>query len=245
MGHRKTLSHKNKGQEYYDAAAKHHLAESAPESAPVAEVSTTGQTAQRALVQRARLDPGSLSRRDVMELQRFMGNQAIGQIIQRKKTVEERAAKHRGRYAASTAIEELSGKLKSKLVKHIFDAWKSDGTEPAENAAPTGLHAYKAGNLPEKVTQVGVTGSTGQVHVLTWRWGTNATPKQSTMFPIWMSEDKVKTLIALKYSQDSDVMATTVDLAAKGITASTVKKSIQQGQDIRIGKSGDTVYPTR
>jgi hypothetical protein len=54
------------------------------------------QQAPATLIQQARLNPGSLSPRDVLQLQRTIGNRAVGNVIQRVRWSETDPDKRRG-----------------------------------------------------------------------------------------------------------------------------------------------------
>lgn len=211
---------------------------------------------------RRALDPSLLRPADILALQRDVGNQAVlrmldrqaatieptdgraGEpaIVQRVKTEEERSSKQRRVANARLAISTLSGKIKDNLRDHIFDAKPIKGGNVAP-ANPQGLHAYKNGRLPGFVQVQSTTGSPGRVHEITWRHAQGTTEKKSTMFPNWMPADHVKTLIAVRYADDTSVVKEKIDLGAEGIRPEDVKKYISRGQDIKLGKSGDTVYP--
>lgn len=214
------------------------------------------QAQQSTLVQRARQDPGSLSTNDVLQLQRLVGNQAVmrqlgrsasrpAAAIQRVKGVEERGIKHRRIIKSKELIKILSPKLKDDLSKHIFEAEPFNKAKDLKN--PQGLHAYlTGGKLPNDVEEAGVEGSKGQVHKLTWKHKGEAKTKSSTMFPSWMPPDHVKTLIVLGYPDDTSmVVKEKIDLVNLDISKQDIKTYISHGQDIKLGKSGETVYPTR
>ena len=94
--------------------------------------------------------------------------------------------------------------------------------------------------------EVSTKGSKGQVHQLTWKHEKGEKPKSSTMFPDWMPPDHVKTLIALKFSDDtSKVVKEKIDFKKLAISSESIKTYISHGQDINIEKKGDTVYPTK
>jgi len=214
------------------------------------------KTRQNALVQRARQGAGPHSATDILQLQRLVGNRAVTRqlglatagastTVQRAKSAKERSIKHQRIAKAKEAIPILSAKVKDELVDHVFDA-KPFGKK-VDPKDPQGLHAYKGGgNLPSFVEEVSTKGSKGQVHQLTWKHEKGEKQKSSTMFPDWMPPDHVKTLIALKFSDDtSKVVKEKIDFKKLAINSESVKTYISHGQDINIEKKGDTVYPTK
>lgn len=164
--------------------------------------------------------------------------------LQLKKTEEERGEKHKRVAKSKEAIGLLKGSLKANLVAHVFKAKKANGGEP-DHDDPSGLHAYTGGSLPAGISGEVIAGSAGQVHRLRWNWNDSETTKESTMFPVWMPADHAKSLIALRYLNNEEVVVSPPDpsLGDRGISTEDVKTYIQHGQDINIGKSGDTVYP--
>jgi hypothetical protein len=207
---------------------------------------------QNALVQRTSLNPGSHSAKDILQLQRLVGNQAVlrqlgrrtAPAVQRAKGVEERATKHHRIAKAKENIKALSPKIKDDLADHLFDA--KPFSKPVDAKDPQGLHAYKSGGtLPSFVEEVSIKGSKGRVHTLTWKNRQGTKTKSSTMFPDWMPPDHVKTLVVLAYPQDSKVVNEKIEFAKLGISKDDIKTHISHGQDIDIGKSGETVYPLK
>ncbi|MGI8730098.1 MAG: hypothetical protein ACR2LK_08945 [Solirubrobacteraceae bacterium] len=160
---------------------------------------------------------------------------ADGQLLQRAKSGEQRSTKHRSIHKALRTIGLLGKNIKAGLDRHVFDALPV--SKALDKADPTGLHAYRGGRLPAGVTGV-VTGNPNKVHTLTWHWGGKAQTKQSTMFPTWMPEDHVRTLIALDYvgERANAVPATDID-------SSAARTYITRGARISLSKAGDTVYP--
>ncbi len=182
----------------------------------------------------------------LLALQRTVGNHAIQRLltetVQREKNNQQRAEKQRRVATSRAAIDVLKTKVKTSVKDHVFDCTPLNGGD-VNPQDPKGLHAYDDGNLPNFVNVVGTTGSTGRVHSITWRHNQGATNKASTMFPIWMPADHVLALLALGFNQDTVVVTEKLDMAKLGISASSVKQHIQRGQDIKLGKSGETIYP--
>lgn len=172
--------------------------------------------------------------------------------IQRKKTPEERAEKHRRIAKSSDAITTLDGKLDAGFRGHLFDAKPVSGGAP-DPKSPTGLHAYRGGGLPGFVQVTATQGSVGQVHGITWQdrnWKpakpTDTAPtKASTMFPSWMPESHVAALIALKYPGDTKILSEKVDLLTLGVGPEEIQTHILHGQSIKLTKKGETVYPEK
>lgn len=156
-------------------------------------------------------------------------------LLQRAKSGEQRSTKHRRIHKALRTIALLGKNIKAGLDRHVFDALPV--TKALDRADPTGLHAYRGGRLPAGVTGT-VTGNPNKVHTLTWNWAGQAQTKQSTMFPVWMPEDHVRTLIALDYVGER---ATAVP--ATDIDSSAARTYITRGARISLSKAGDTVYP--
>lgn len=160
-------------------------------------------------------------------------------MLQRVKTEEERAAEQRSKARAQKTIEALGNNLKENLNKHIFEALPAEGGQ-ADHNDPSGLHAYTNKKLPNTITKVGDTqGTASKVHSLTWRWNDSEVTKVSTMFPTWMPETHVRTLIALEYPNTRDkAVGNDVKLWPED-----TKAFIKQGHTITLNKSGNTVYP--
>ncbi|MGH2461062.1 MAG: hypothetical protein ACRDIY_19565 [Chloroflexota bacterium] len=163
--------------------------------------------------------------------------------LQRVKSPEERAKKQRRVAGALVVIGELKDNLKGGLKSHVFDATPVGGGAPDKDD-PTGLHAYKNGKLPGFVSVQATEGSTSKVHQITWKNKDGDKTKASTMFPTWMPAEHVCTLIALRFPEDTGVVAQKIDLTELAAPKEDVKTYIQHGMDITIAKSGDTVYPT-
>jgi hypothetical protein len=197
---------------------------------------------------------GPLTTAGVLQLQRTVGNAAVGRILAARagevravvpagavqaKTDEERADKQRRVARAKQTIAELGDNLKAPLSNHVFNATPVAGGA-ANPRAPSGLHAYTDGGLPDGMEEVGVEGSKGRVHELTWKWtGAGNPSKVSTMFPTWMPPQHVRTLIALEYP------ITRAAPVAGQIDKEAAKEYIGHGQAFNIAKAGDTVYPVR
>jgi hypothetical protein len=158
------------------------------------------------------------------------------QPLLQRKTDEERAVKNRRVARARATIKELGTNLKDTLDRHLFAAQPIVGA--LNKAAPCGLHAYTAGALPAGITGV-VTGNADKVHTLTWHWNTNpGATKDSTMFPRWMPETHVRTLIGLSYPGDRKTAV------ADGKLAPTDARTyITRGTRVALNRAGDTVYP--
>jgi hypothetical protein len=170
--------------------------------------------------------------------------QGTSHTVQMKKTEQERATKHKRMEIAKKAINLLKNNVKDILIDHIFDAKPSDGS-PVDKDDPVGLHAYTttSGALPEGISQVTVVGNTGRVHGLEWKYNEKEATKRSSMFPKWMPKDHICTLIAIKYNNNESIVKNTIDFLEAGITPEQVKTHILQGQEIEIGKKGNTIYP--
>jgi hypothetical protein len=123
-------------------------------------------------------------------------------VLQRRKTVEERARQQSDKALATRTIGLLRNNLKQASDDHLFLGVPLDPVGPIAPAHPVGIHAYTAnGTLPAGVVQVARRFSTGKVHQIKWHWhGQPAdTAKPSTMFPSWMPPDHVRALIQLAY----------------------------------------------
>lgn len=205
--------------------------------------------------QRASAKPASLTAADVLALQRTIGNRATANLltpapqshpqpqeppIQRKKDEAERGKKHRRMAHARKTIGLLGNNLKSNLDKHIFEALPADGSA-LDESDPVGLHAYNNGKLPKNIVRDNIEGTENQVHSITWHWKDKKDKtKWSTMFPIWMPVQHVRTLIALDFPA---MRANAVDDTE--LSKEDTKAYIQRGHKFGIAKSGDTVYPVK
>lgn len=184
--------------------------------------------------------------RDVLALQRLIGNAAAARLacdepaptVQRKKSEQEKADKQRRVALATTAIASIDKKVTSKIKAHVFQGKPFD--KEINKADPKGLHAYTDGALPPGMELRSVEGSAGRVHSITWRYTGNDVEKRSTMFPVWMPASHVNALLALDYPTE----VTGADLtAAEKKAKSHVHTYASRGQTIKIGKSGETIYP--
>jgi len=163
-------------------------------------------------------------------------NRLMG-IIQQKKTEKERGDKSKRLAHATNLIPQIAAIFKPQLATHIFGGEFNDGS-------PKGLHAYRNGSLSNNVhdkQNVQVIGNKNKVHEIRWTHIADTanpkTPKNSTMFPQWMPENHVKTLIGLRY-------ADTLTNDFNTYHGESLKTYILHGLEINIQKAGDTVYPT-
>lgn len=235
----------NKGSTHLNQRQINSPTESGPQSNPAI------------IVQRAGVDPDSLTPGDIRQLQKTMGNEAVCRmfkspaspgvisteknpdgagitsapgVAQLAKDEAARGKKHRRVTIAKAKITELSGQISPALEKHVFEGKPFD--KPVDKDDPQGVHAYIGEELPASVEPVRTEGSPGKVHTIYWQYKGHPieSPKESTMFPKWMPKDHVKALIVLKLNNTSD---------------SNVKTYVSHGQDIEVVKSGNTVYPRK
>lgn len=153
----------------------------------------------------------------------------IVNIIQQKKTEEQRGGKSQRLAYAKDLIPQYATKFNTSLATHIFEGEFRD-------SSPKGLHAYKNGNLSDKASNVKVTGNKNKVHKIEWTYKDKGTAsKNSTMFPAWMPVGHVKTLIGIEYPGYVK--------SFKPDHTTSLKTYILHGLNIKIEKAGDTVYP--
>lgn len=164
-------------------------------------------------------------------------------VVQRVKDQQERSTAQSETAMTNKAVKLLKGQLQPVLKDHIFSAKPTDGE--VDTANPVGLHAYTGGSLPGSLASVDTRGSKNRVHGLEWKWKGKSATKRSSMFPTWMSADRVCTYIALEYSDDTDVVKTDLTqlLLDNGISKSKAQYRISQGMNPELEKKGDTVYP--
>jgi hypothetical protein len=201
------------------------------------------------LVQRGLDAPGTLVPGDLVQLQRTVGNQAVTHMlnparpaaVQRKKDQEARGEKQQRVTLSRRVINQLKDKLRTDLSDHVYKG--KPFKKAVDKDDPQGLHAYTNGALANDMEAVGTHGSTGRVHSLTWKYRNKQATKDSTMFPKWMPGAHINTLIALNYADDTDVVKEVIELADLPTSKAEVLKHISHGQTIKLGKSGETVYP--
>lgn len=165
-------------------------------------------------------------------------------VVQQKKSEQARSIAQSESAMATKAVGLLKGKLQPLLKAHIFEAKPADG-KAVDVASPVGLHAYTGGGLPGTLASVRTEGSENRVHGLEWKWKKNAATKRSSMFPTWMSADRVCTYIALEYSDNTDVVTEDLTnlLSNNVISKVKVQSRISRGMNPELEKKGDTVYP--
>ena len=165
-------------------------------------------------------------------------------VVQLAKSVAERSAKNKRIVFAKRTIRLIAPKFKAEMSTHLFTA---EGT----NAAPSGLHGYTDGKLPNDVQVSSIKGSPADKHKITWSKGAGPSfgKKESSMFPKWMPKDNLKTLIGLQYPElapgalpepaKDDLEAVKEHTALK----TAAKNYVSMGHVIPFTKHGDTVYP--
>ena len=166
-------------------------------------------------------------------------------VVQRAQTEKERGDKFQRKALGTATITKLGNNLKGTLDEHIFKAVPADGGAVNHNA-PTGLHAYTNGALPSKIAKDRARGSPADVHELRWYWDVppGRQPaanqmKESTMFPIWMPAEHVRTLIQLEHK------STRASAVEDPLNRDETEEYILQGHTVPIKKAGDTVYPVK
>jgi hypothetical protein len=151
---------------------------------------------------------------------------------------DDQAVKQKRRSRAQKTIALLGTNLDKKLDDHLFKAFPADG-KPVNKDDPVGLHAYTGGGMPPGIAAGVVTGNVNKVHSLNWHWTDHATTKDSTMFPVWMPETHVRTLIALQFP-DKRADRT---IAATDLAPSDAKTYITRGTSVKLKLKDATVYP--
>lgn len=125
----------------------------------------------------------------------------------------------------ATAARTHAQQVIRTVVHHIF-------TAEVRAAAPSGLHAYTDGVLPDNVNVLLTVGNVNQVHILVWTAaGAGAKCKWSSMFPQYMPQGMVCWYIL---NQRDGPHYTTGDRSAVPPHA---------WMAIAIGQSGATSYP--
>jgi hypothetical protein len=188
-----------------------------------------------------------LETQQILRLQRLAGNAAVCGLLSRagatvqRDTELERGQKFARKATARALIPGIAAKVVAGLKNHVQLGTPVNGGA-IDRAHPQGLHVYTGGNLPGDATVLKTKGSKSGVHQIKWRWGTQGTGKESTMFPQWMPLNHALALMALHYPTDGAVVSpalTNEELAAK----SKVIKYVSLGHTINLGKAGETVYP--
>jgi hypothetical protein len=155
--------------------------------------------------------------------------------VQMAKSAEERSDKQQRVARAKNTIAAVAPNFDADMAGHLFDGAPADGGDVDEDE-PGGLHCYKNGALPGGINSRHVSGSKNGIHTINWDWN-GSNPKNSTMFPSWLSEENAKTLIGLRYP----------DLVNGGLPdpayPEATRTYITRGMAIAFSKHGDTVYP--
>ncbi|MEL7004855.1 MAG: hypothetical protein AAFN93_19265 [Bacteroidota bacterium] len=150
------------------------------------------------------------------------------------KTDEEKSTKQQRVARARATINHIAPNFNNNMAGHLFDGRPANGGNVDQNN-PEGLHCYRDGQLPD-ININNTNGSTSKIHTINWDWNGN-NPKNSTMFPDWLSEDNVKALIGLKYP--ALVNGGLPDPAYPNSTRTYIKR----GYEFDFSRHGDTVYP--
>jgi hypothetical protein len=150
-------------------------------------------------------------------------------------------AQRRAAHATQT-INALSAGFNAAKAGHLFDGIPMAGGAPG-SAPPQGLHGYRNGALPGNITETNIVGNRNKKHQITWRWtnpvgAANNGTKDSTMFPAFITESRLKTLIALAHPGWAGVA-----IPVPSYPQETREYIMLGAQPIPFNTHGDTVYP--
>jgi len=143
---------------------------------------------------------------------------------------------------ATQTINTVAAGFNDAKARHLFEGVPLEGGAPGA-APPKGLHGYRNGGLPANITVTNIVGNRNKRHTITWRW-TNPTSaanngtKDSTMFPAFIAENRLKTLIALTFSDWAGVQ-----LPVPSYPEETRDYIMQGARAIPFTTHGGTVYP--
>ncbi|WP_223112529.1 DUF4157 domain-containing protein [Pseudomonas syringae] len=145
-------------------------------------------------------------------------------------------------FHATRTISVLAAGFDAAKAHHLFDGVPMAGGTPG-TAPPTGLHGYRNGALPGNITEINKVGNRNKRHQISWKWtnpvgAANSGTKSSTMFPAFITENRLKALIALAHPDWAGVQ-----LPAAAYPSETRDYIMLGAPEIRFNTHGDTVYP--
>ena len=156
-------------------------------------------------------------------------------IVQRKKNGDQMARKARRVFHAKQNIKVVYG-CTFASENHVFLG------EEDNSGRLTGFHAYDDGKLPDGVKLAPGYTSKNVVHDIEWYKTDESQKKRSTMFPLDMPKNHVKTLIALKWPSQFGLEEGDLRFPEE------TREYIKHGRTFDVRKSGDadpTFYPER